>query len=248
VITQLGEAMHWVLFGLASIWLIAWIAIRALRQPSLAKVLPMPTRSCALLMLGATGLLTPLLMGLYVHAGYLDYRHATLLAMLLSPLAGAGGVFMADWMETFLVRPHPRSAAAIKLLALAIVCALMMIRTVRPLHEGKAGDRLAARQIAPELKAEDFVFTDSSIFLYYCRQTGVCFDGNRINGAQALHYIRHGNPSVSLAALSNRFLAANPAMAVQLRPPAFVEILPHPMDPESVSVFRVNRDAAGQVP
>jgi hypothetical protein len=247
LLTQFGEAMNWVLFGFAGGWLVMWTINRKLRDPMISRVVATPTRSSAVLMLGATGLLAPLLMGLYAHAGYLDYRHVLFLAMLLSPLAGAGGIFVADGVELLLVRRHVPWGTAIKLVVLGLVCAQMSRSSFRPLHAEYCNGRLAADRIAAELKPDDFVLTNSGLFLHYCGHAGLDLGSNPTTG-QIMRRIRRSPPAVSLLALGNSYLAANPALAGQLHTPAFTQILSQPTGADSLSVFRVNRAAAGEIP
>jgi hypothetical protein len=248
LVTQLGEAMHWVVFGFACAWVIAWVGSRLWWNRKLSGVLPAPKRDSVIVMIGAAALLSPMLMGLYEFAGYLDYRHVMVLAMLLSPLAGAGGVFVADFLETRVARRQSRWGAGVRAAALAVVCALMLVTALRPLHEDNYGERVAAMQIAPQLRADDYVLTNSSLFLHYSGGTGWFFNADPTPGSDVLRRIRHGKPAVSVVALRAGFLAANPDLAARLHSPAFVELLRQTKGADAMSVYRVDRSAVATMP
>jgi 4-amino-4-deoxy-L-arabinose transferase-like glycosyltransferase len=238
IITQIGEAMGWISLAFATAWLAARIFV---------KRIALPINSIgALVMIGAIVLIVPLLTGLYVNAGYLDYRHATLLALLLSPLAGAGAVTIADGVQALTAKWYPRQTV-LQILAIGAIVIILLTRTLRPLHEGQGFQRAAALQFASQLRPEDYVLTDSSLFLYYSGAKGFCINNERTYDEHFVRQILRGKPAVSAVALSGHFLTDNPLVAARLIPPRFVRLASPPKQPtdlDYLAVFRIARPAA----
>ena len=233
IVVQTGEAMHWLLCGLAATWLVAWVGTRTSRGPRGPRgpTLPRPSSDFAFLVIGAAGLFVPVLLGLFARAGSIDYRHALLLAALLVPFAGAGAIVVADAVAA----GRPRLQVA----ALALASAALLVHSARPLHAGKNVARHAGEQLAPHLAAGDVVFTNSWIFMHYADANGSWFDGDLLGGPAALQYVRHGTPAVTIFATTNRYLAENARTFAPLNTPDFERLLPESSAPDAIAAFRI---------
>jgi len=178
--SQLTEAMHPATAGLVGVFLATWIGWKVLRIKLPTQLRFVPRGVPLSLMLMATGGLTLLLVGMHSYVGYISHRHLLFLGALLSPLAGAGGVVIAEWMKVLAKRlgAPRRLGDAVFLLGTAVLASCMILHTLQPLHENNSYNRQAgvyAAQIAGK---------DGSVLTY---------------SAWVAHYARASNPELSVS-------------------------------------------------
>ena len=108
---QLAEAMHTAVAILAGLWLAAWIGTRALRLRLPLAGSVSPRWPGAVVMVAAAAILAPLWINFHTKVGYLSHRHTMFLAAVLSPLAGAGALLLAECVRALAKAAGWRRAA-----------------------------------------------------------------------------------------------------------------------------------------
>jgi len=105
-IGQFSEAIHPVAAMFLGIWLLANLVPR-LRERLVPSDLRRPSPAVGFVTILGAVLITPALIGLYLHVHYLSHRHLLLLGALASPLIGAGTLLVAEWITRLPRRIRP---------------------------------------------------------------------------------------------------------------------------------------------
>jgi hypothetical protein len=107
---------------------------------------------------------------LYCVAGYIDRRHLMPLVGLLLPSVAAGLIYCAELLQRLpAIGRQPRLAEGIVLL---LVLAVLLPRTLRPLHRTHQHQLAAARLLDNLAAPGDTVLSNSSHLLYYAKSKG----------------------------------------------------------------------------
>ncbi len=240
---ELGEAMHLIVAALMLTWLGCYVCVRFLRVRPVMENFPVPKRSGAILMAGATAATIPLLTALHANVHYLSHRHAMFLAAMLSPMAGAGLVSLAGCLAALmkLIRLRGRSQSLVLPTITLLLTAGLAWHTLRPLRDDKIPHRRAAEAIAASAGPSDYVLTDSVWILHYSQVAGRRL---YVKGAAAEDLLAHIHQSrATIVALSRRGLAkARAPLLDALTSPQFMQMT-NPQD--EIHVFRV-APAGGQ--
>jgi hypothetical protein len=234
---RLGEAMGFILWGLTIVWLLGWIAKRIMGR----EVLPLrrhePAAPGAFLMIVGTTILTPILIGLELHVHYLDYRHATFLAILLSPLGGAEAWALLGAIDSAFFSSPAAVRFGLKIAAIVSGLAPSMYFSLQPIHPDKVYELTAARKLIPLLAADDYVLTDSPRLLHYIAAPGEEVPSDE---TVVLQRVGAGRPVVT-------WVAVHDETGAGLHPPVFFEVIRETdrtgSTPHTLRVFRVVRDA-----
>ena len=251
LVACLTEAMHPILFFLALLWLGAWIVRRTTSRKPWGQMLPLPQAQGAFMMVAAAAVELPLLGALQVHVHYLSDRHLLFLAMLLSPLAGAGLLFAAQMVGS-LGRSQKTTRAFLLALVPAAVIIGMLAHSLRPLHDGKGWYRQAGERLHVILRDDDYILTDNSWILHYSEGKGESLDVRTLDADGLLRRIREGPQAATYLVLSEEDSAAsNRRLQPLLRPPIFNEVpglnRTGADGAKRVRVFSINRSALENV-
>lgn len=116
-----------------------------------------------------------LLLSLYCVAGYIDRRHLMPLVVLFLPTIASGIIHLAALARRIsIVRNHQNLSAA---LGISLLLAVLLPRTLRPLHETHQHKLTAARQLSELAAPGDTVLTNTAHVVYYAAQRGKVIGG-----------------------------------------------------------------------
>ncbi len=247
-LSQLTEAMHPAVATLAGLWLAAWIGMRVLRLrlPPAGSV--SPRWPGAVVMVAAAAILAPLWINFHTKVGYLSHRHVMFLAAVLSPLAGAGALLLAECVRAL------AKAAGLRLAAGAVIGLVvggtavgLIVHSLRPLHAGKGYLREAGKYVGSISGPDDFLLTDSARVIYYAQVKGHRLYHTEISRQALLRHVPPPGPGVTYVAISNAELSRAPGLRDWLDQPAFVPlrefVRPGQAGTDRIRVYRVDVEA-----
>ncbi len=245
---QLFEALHPLAAFAALFWLVAWAVVRFARVKSAKALCPSPRPEGTFIMLAATVVTAPMLMGLYANVKYLSHRHLMFLAALLSGLAGAGVCLLAALIADGLNKIRKRRITEPLVLAVTVglMVAGLVFHSLRPLHEGKGYYRQAGQFLGESAKPEAFVLTDSGYILHYSQLPGAVVMPSKTDADGLLERIGQSK-ATHLVVRDKVIRRAWPKLSAMLVLPPFVELRSFvqvcPKRPDTIRVYRVNREA-----
>lgn len=233
---QLAEAMQPVLFALAMVWLGAWVVRR--------RNLPRPGFAGAFVIAGGVGAYGLMLMGLYSHVRYLDYRHVMVPAVLLYPMVGAGIVLIAAEIEAWARSrglKEGKWASGLLLSGLS----LGLVLHSHPLHYDKGYYREAGLYLAQIARPGDYVLAQNSLILHYSQVPGELIFPDRQSGDWLVRRAAGLAKHTTYLVVSDREVAlGGPALAERLGPPDFCVMGSFSQkkikSPDVVRVYRIN--------
>ena len=250
VLNQLFEALHPLVGFLACIWLAACVVRKVPRFRGAGPPLPMPRPQGAFMMAASAAMTLPILIGLYANVGYVSHRHVMFLAALLSPLGGAGAVFLADLAAAPASRV--RAFGALRRLAPSVVVIVMMVglavHALRPLHADKEYFRDAGLFVGQAAGPDDYVLAENLWVLHYAEVPGeqIWLSGS---GADGLLRRIHESKATHVVLSDRELRKAGAGVQSLLAGPELVEIRRFvqsgPERPDTVRVYRVSRGPAG---
>ena len=165
---SLINMQHPALVMLMGLFGLGWAARFATSARSLKAALVAPRGEGILIMGGATVLLLGVLFLYSLRGLVISHRYLLLIAMLLSPIAGAAVVGLADWVS-LLIKPSRMAWLSRFALPgfLTLIVAFLTLHSFRPLHEGKYGFRLAGQFLASVARQGDYVLSDEYWPVHY---------------------------------------------------------------------------------
>ena len=250
-VRQIFEAMHPLVAALACVWLVGYAIDRFWRSKKTQLVLPSPRPAGTFMMLGMLVVICPLLIGLYANVHYLSHRHVIFLAALLSPLAGAGVIVLADFVAVLLKRIGVRRISPTTVLAImvGVMAASLSLHTLRPLHGGKGYLRQAGQLVAESTLPGDYVLADSSWILHYSQVQGERVPPELIKTDSFGLWVRRSK-ATHLVLSDGTIRRVNSALWEDLVVPRFAEIgkfvKPGSKQPDTIRIYRINRGTPSQ--
>ena len=247
-LSQLVEAMHPAVAILAGLWLAAWIGMRVLRLRLPLAGSASPRWPGAVVMVAAAAILAPLWINFHTKVGYLSHRHAMFLAAVLSPLAGAGALILAECVRALAKAVGLRLAAgAVIGLVVGGTAVGLIVHSLRPLHAGKGYLREAGKYVGSISGPDDFLLTDSARVIYYAQVKGHRLYHSEISRQALLRHMPPPGPGVTYVAISNAELSRAPGLRDWLGQPAFVPLRefarPGRAGEDYIRVYRVDVEA-----
>lgn len=149
---RLFEAMHPAVAAMACVAVVAWVIGRLRKRKTQATCTrrPVPCGEGLYWMVGWAALFLPVLVRSYTRSGIMSYRYLLTMAILLTPLAGAGLLVLADLTREWLGRAGAgkRLAGAAATAVIMAIPTALLANTLRPMHitrlpYKRAGEALA---------------------------------------------------------------------------------------------------------
>jgi hypothetical protein len=245
LLNQLTEAMHPVLFFIVFLWLVRRITLIVQGHAATAADANIPNRAGGTVMLAGAFLLSTVAIGLHSNVNYLDYRHVTLLGMILAPLAGAGLVAASAIADRKLARFGAAQVRVLKCLAFGAIMLALLAHTLRPLPPGKGFYKTAGQYLATINQPGDYVLASHPWVLYYAQADGQRIEENA-SADDLMSRLRQIGPAPKFVVLSDAFVAGNSALGAIAQSPLLTEVNSFAQEvsrnPDRIRIYRVNRE------
>ena len=168
VVGRFFEAQQPILASLTCVYILLWVLWRLGRSELLRRAVCPLRRSGVLLIAAGWVLITPLIVLRYLTTGAMSHRYLMLLAAMMAGFPAAALAGLTRLGGSVLERNRPSRLARFLLPAAAVVIsAILLVHTLRPIHEKQVYAKKAGLWLAERLRPGDALLTDQLYVMYY---------------------------------------------------------------------------------